>query len=51
MKYNKHTYTSIYINTDLREEAKARARTEGVSFSKLVEAAIQLYIKESKAGR
>lgn len=51
MDINNHTYTSIYIDKGLQQEAKARARTEGVSFSKLVEAAIQLYIKELKAGR
>lgn len=51
MDINNHTYTSIYIDKDLQKKAKAKAEAEGVSFSKLVEAAIALYIrKQFKAG-
>ena len=50
MDYNNHTYTSIYIDKDLQRKAKAAARAEGVSFSKLVETAIRLYIRQEMAG-
>lgn len=51
MDYKKHTYTSIYIEKELQAAAKEKAKAAGISFSKLVETAIALYInKELKAG-
>ena len=51
MDINNHTYTSIYIDKDLQAAAKEKAKAAGISFSKLVETAIALYIKkELKAG-
>ena len=50
MELNNHTYTSIYIDKDLLRKAKAKAKAEGVSFSKLVERVIAKAVKVNAAG-